>query len=453
MNLHQNHKVLPINDEEALRKENISIENSLNEFLENIDKLNILEKKIENEMLELDKLYINIDEEITKSFKLQREKLDLEENSLKDKLKNEVTKTKEKFEINLSRIKELSTSCGKIQKGIKLLEKENKNMIIVLSYVSKINKNKKEFKKVLNESMKNIKIEYDKEKLDIKFIDYYFNISPPIDIQFTNVYPFSFHLNWKYNENIDKNKIKFRIEIRKSNSNEEFEQIYEGNENKFVANNLNLETKYEIRICSFYDDIISNWSDIQKIKTTNLNMNVDSNILNESGQKDFFVKTLYNWCGYNKIELIYRGTKDGMNSTAFHYRCDGKGPTICLYKNDKGNIFGGFSSISWASKGGYVTDKNTFIFTLTNIYKTEPAKFNSKKADNKVYHSSERGPTFGTSQDIWIPPDFINNKCEANNFPKSYEDVLGKGNTIFTGNLNASDGYFKIKEIEVFKLT
>lgn len=266
MNLHQNHKVLPINDEEALRKENISIENSLNEFSENLDKLNILEKKIENEMLELDKLYINIDEEITKSFKLQREKLDLEENSLKDKLKNEVTKTKEKLEINLSRIKELSTSCGKIQKGIKLLEKENKNMIIVLSYVSKINKNKKEFKKVLNESMKNIKIEYDKEKLDIKFIDYYFNISPPIDIQFTNVYPFSFHLNWKYNENIDKNKIKFRIEIRKSNSNEEFEQIYEGNENKFVANNLNLETKYEIRICSFYDDIISNWSDIAKNK-------------------------------------------------------------------------------------------------------------------------------------------------------------------------------------------
>ena len=149
MNLHQNHKVLPINDEEALRKENISIENSLNEFSENLDKLNILEKKIENEMLELDKLYINIDEEITKSFKLRREKLDLEENSLKDKLKNEVlylTKTKEKFEINLSRIKELSTSCGKIQKGIKLLEKENKNMIIVLSYVSEINKNKKEFK-------------------------------------------------------------------------------------------------------------------------------------------------------------------------------------------------------------------------------------------------------------------------------------------------------------------
>ena len=58
MNLHQNHKVLPINDEEALRKENISIENSLNEFSENLDKLKILEKKIENEMLELDKLYI-----------------------------------------------------------------------------------------------------------------------------------------------------------------------------------------------------------------------------------------------------------------------------------------------------------------------------------------------------------------------------------------------------------
>ena len=71
-----------------------------------------------------------------------------------------------------------------------------------------------------------------------------------------------------------------------------------------------------------------------------------------------------------------------MNSFAFHQKCDGQGPTISLYENDKGNIFGGYSSISWASEGSYVSDKNSFLFTLTNIYKTKPTRFNSKKADN-----------------------------------------------------------------------
>ena len=72
------------------------------------------------------------------------------------------------------------------------------------------------------------------------------------------------------------------------------------------------------------------------------------------------MKRLYNWCGYKKIELLYRGTRDGMNSFAFHQKCDGQGPTISLYENDKGNIFGGYSSISWASEGSYVSDKNNF---------------------------------------------------------------------------------------------
>ena len=51
-----------------MKKENISIDNSLKDFSENVERLNALENKIENEMLELDKLYTQINEEITKLF-------------------------------------------------------------------------------------------------------------------------------------------------------------------------------------------------------------------------------------------------------------------------------------------------------------------------------------------------------------------------------------------------
>ena len=59
--------------------------------------------------------------------------------------------------------------------------------------------------------------------------------------------------------------MKFRIEMRKDDSKDEFSQIYEGNENNYLVNNINKKTNYEIRICSIYKDIISNWTNIHKV--------------------------------------------------------------------------------------------------------------------------------------------------------------------------------------------
>ena len=63
--------------------------------------------------------------------------------------------------------------------------------------------------------------------------------------------------------------------------------------------------------------------------------------------KNDYIKILSEWTNCKKVELIYRGTRDGSQSEKFHELCDNKGPTIVLYKNEKGNIFGGYASISW----------------------------------------------------------------------------------------------------------
>jgi len=128
-NLHNNHKILKINDEESLKKENITIEFSNNEFDENVKKLNNLKNLIENEMEKIDKRYEELDKETTNSYEIKREKLNKEENDLKEKLKTEVTKIKEKFEIKISEISSLLKNCEKIFKGIKTLEKHEKNII------------------------------------------------------------------------------------------------------------------------------------------------------------------------------------------------------------------------------------------------------------------------------------------------------------------------------------
>ena len=50
MNLHKGHKILRIEDEESLKKENITIDNSTKEFDDNIQKLNKLKELIEDEI-------------------------------------------------------------------------------------------------------------------------------------------------------------------------------------------------------------------------------------------------------------------------------------------------------------------------------------------------------------------------------------------------------------------
>ena len=185
-----------------------------------------------------------------------------------------------------------------------------------------------------------------------------------------------------------------------------------------------------------------------KIKTKDF----DSIILKDVEKKIEMLQKMLEWSGYKEMNLIYRGTKDGMTSNNFHNKCDNQGPTIALIKSEK-SIFGGFCSISWTSSSWHKSP-DSFIFTLKNIHNTEPTKFPLKNNNDgyAIYCHSNYGSTFGGGHDIGFDcSDFLNNKIYTN-FPYSYQDVLGKGHSIFSGDLNNSDYNFYIKEIEVFKL-
>jgi hypothetical protein len=247
--------------------------------------------------------------------------------------------------------------------------------------------------------------------------------------------------------NIDKIKYKVEIKEKAENKLEQFKEIYKGENNNCIIDKLKRNTYYEIRICSLFNDIIGEWSEIKEVKT----LNIDSLILAQSNRAEEFLKKIYEWTGYNNMELLYRGSRDGSTSKDFHDRCDNKGPTICLYKNDKDYIFGGYASISWNNSGGSRSASGSFIFTLTNIHGTEPTKFPNKDKNQSVYHNSDHGPCFGFYNDINIISDY-KKAGSYNSFPKEYEDTLKKGKSIFTGNLDNNKSEFTVKEIEVFKL-
>ena len=85
LDTHNNHKIIRFKDEEALKKEKMSIEDCTKDFDENKNRIEELKKKIENEIKEIDKLYNKINKEVTESYKLKHEKIIKEENEIKDK--------------------------------------------------------------------------------------------------------------------------------------------------------------------------------------------------------------------------------------------------------------------------------------------------------------------------------------------------------------------------------
>ena len=160
-------------------------------------------------------------------------------------------------------------------------------MIKKLSYISKINKNKKEMVNLFKEPMKNLKINFIKEENNIKYTEYYFNGSEYNlkSIEFSDISFNKFKITWKVEDflklnlnNQNKNVI-FRVEMRKENKNknELFKVVYEGKEFNCSIYNLEPETTYEIKINIIFDNIIIDESDLQKISTKA----IDSLILKE----------------------------------------------------------------------------------------------------------------------------------------------------------------------------
>ena len=126
----------------------------------------------------------------TKGFELKHEKLIKEEKEIKDKLDNEVTKIKSKLEEYLSLANTLIRNYEKINKGIKILNKEEQNQNIKLlrnlTYISKLNKNQKEMINISQILMKNMKMDFISD--NIKYEEYYFNGFPiPKNIQISDI--------------------------------------------------------------------------------------------------------------------------------------------------------------------------------------------------------------------------------------------------------------------------
>jgi len=118
-------------------------------------------------------------------------------------------------------------------------------------------------------------------------------------------------------------------------------------------------------------------------------------------------------------ETLYVASKDGQSSSNFHSKCDGKGPTVVIVLTTTGNIFGGYSAVSWASSGGYYKAETSFLFRI----RPGMRHYNVKKGKESysMYRHSSYGPTFGAGHDLYIVNNALSSTSSYTNGGHSYE--------------------------------
>ncbi|GES81681.1 hypothetical protein GLOIN_2v1788063 [Rhizophagus clarus] len=178
--------------------------------------------------------------------------------------------------------------------------------------------------------------------------------------------------------------------------------------------------------------------------------NIINNWINKKSAK--FVRIIKDDPLYNlqKFDLIYRGSRDGINNKSFKEKCKGQVPSLVLIKvKNSEKIFGGFSSIGFNSISNdllnfsyndnflFYYSSDNFIFSFENSEDTINMKMsrviNYSKAILDYDHSGfnfGRGSLFMKDQKLYV------NNCYEN-----YENSL----EIYD--------WFYIEEIETFIVT
>ena len=213
-------------------------------------------------------------------------------------------------------------------------------------------------------------------------------------------------------------------------------------DNLWIVNDLDPAHLYSLRACIRNKHGWSDFSDIITFETTSM---INSCILQRKEQLKLISILANQNILYNSIQLLFRASKDGYSSKAFHQNCDGYSNTITILISDKNRVMGGFTNVAWSTDFGYKRDEAAFLFALRHERKLKHHAFKIKSSQDKkaVYHSPDAGPIFGEGFDLFIQNQ-CNDKPQNISNPKSYHLQQG----IFSD----GQGSDRIVDYEVFHL-
>lgn len=92
---------------------------------------------------------------------------------------------------------------------------------------------------------------------------------------------------------------------------------------------------------------------------------IDSDILDDNLKKKFSILIEYD--GKSSLKLLYRGSRNGFQASAFHSCCDNVSDTVTVIKTTGGYIFGGFTAITWNNPQNRGNFKIIYTITFSNF--------------------------------------------------------------------------------------
>ncbi|XP_033734785.1 interferon-induced protein 44-like [Pecten maximus] len=101
---------------------------------------------------------------------------------------------------------------------------------------------------------------------------------------------------------------------------------------------------------------------------------------------------------------VYSAKEDGCSAVEFHKKCDNIGATLTLIYNSAGEVYGGYTSVSWQSVPTKqpVYDNTAFLCLLRKEGKTDAMKYQINLPPSAIMLDSQSGPTFGSGPDLQV---------------------------------------------------
>eukprot|EP00984_Skeletonema_dohrnii_P017700 scaffold8135_cov127-Skeletonema_dohrnii-CCMP3373.AAC.2 len=174
----------------------------------------------------------------------------------------------------------------------------------------------------------------------------------------------------------------------------------------------------------------------------------ESNIIKDLSQAESIEHWLQEDGSAGPMKLLYRSSRDGLSSEAFHDKCDDNNSgdnvhTLVVIETKEGGIVGGYSNTPWdCCNGNYIGADKAFLFVLSGFNIQSPCKMKLKDKDdtNAILNDKNCGPVFGGGQDLYVVGSYVNllTGCTYQEGP--------------TEELNGGSEY-EINEMEVFQIS
>ena len=235
--------------------------------------------------------------------------------------------------------------------------------------------------------------------------------------------------------------MEFILKPKSKNIEDKFKELYDI-VNELKKENIelkqeNLQIKEQIKLLMDFKNKIEEKEKEREREQEKKNLDLDSNILNDA-QKKNKIKEFISPNQKIKAELKYRLTRDGNSFDTFHKLCDNISPNLLLIKDNKNNIFGGFTKVTWEKKDLTKNDPESFLFSLNKNKKY----YQKHKEYKTIYCYSASGPWF-SGGDIGFNSNNMS-QCISRGTGEYLDESLST---------NQPGSYFDVHEVEFYKIS